>query len=220
MNRSVCISFGFIPILTLCFLLVDMQSFASTFEKPAIVVKKIHMQTEINKIVNAHSTSNVDPQKTLLSPKSDISTINPSARIDQIKPTEYKKENTARPLYNPAGKLNPFEPLFSVEPEKHIGPITPVIDPRGQSTEIQKFDLKQLKLTGVILTISGNKALVREPAGKGHIVTIGTYIGNCGGKVVSILNDKVIVEERWKDYAGKIDIKHKELRLLKNTGKL
>ena len=220
MDRSVCNTIGLLSILALCFLLVDKQSFASTFKKPAIVVKKIQRQTENIKIINAQSTSKVGPENILLSPKSDISTIHSPARIDQIRTAEYKKDNNTRPLYNPSGKLNPFEPLFAAEPEKHTGPIMPVIEPTGLPTEIQQFNLKQLKLTGVILAISGNKALVREPAGKGHIITIGTKIGNCGGKVVSISNDKVIVEEKWKDHFGKIDINHKELRLIKNAGKL
>ena len=220
MGKSICKSFGTLSILTLCFLLVDIQCFASTFKKPAIVIKKIHRQTDNNKFTNAQSTSKVVSQKMSLSPKSDISVIHSPARIDQIHTAKYKKDNNTRPLYNPSGKLNPFEPLFAVEPEKHTGPITPVIEPTGIPTEIQKFNLKQLKLTGVILAISGNKALVREPAGKGHIITIGTKIGNCGGKVVSISNDKVIVEEKWKDHFGKIDIHHKELRLIRNTGKL
>ena len=61
---------------------------------------------------------------------------------------------------------------------------------------LQKIELSQLRLTGIILATSGHRGLVQESTGKGHIVKVGTDIGARGGKVVSILKDRVIVEEK------------------------
>jgi len=120
-------------------------------------------------------------------------------------------------LYNPEGKLDPFEPLFRKEPEsipmrkkksKRRTPLTP----------LEKIDLSQLKLSAVILAPSGNRALVQETSGKGYIVKKGTYIGIYSGKIVEILEDQVIVEEEVEDIYGKVSIVKKSLKLQKPPG--
>ena len=213
-------SFGSIIIISLLLFLFDLQAQAKTFEKPAVVRKKIHRNMETTKKTTAQRTPKDHLKKISLSPKSDISTSNIPVVKEPIHTAKSKSDDATRPLYNPVGKLDPFKPVIRAAPEKHSGPLEPVLDRPGRPTAIEKFELSQLKLTGIIIAKNGNKGLVREPAGKGHVVTIGTYIGTCGGKVVTILKDKVIVEEKWKDYAGNVGIQHKEIRFIKNTGKL
>lgn len=68
-----------------------------------------------------------------------------------------------------------------------------------------------MKLTGIILAASGNKGLVREASGRGHIISSGT----CGGRVTGIQKGKDIVKEKMKDVYGKILIAKRELKLNK-----
>lgn len=118
--------------------------------------------------------------------------------------------------YNPLGKIDPFEPLFKDEPE--LAPSESKRKKRIPRTPLENIDLGQLKLVGVILASSGNRALVQEASGKGYIIKEGTYIGVNSGKVTEIKNDRVIVEEEIEDVVGKPTIRNKELVLPKPPG--
>jgi len=85
-------------------------------------------------------------------------------------------------------------------------------------TPLEKYDLSQLKLTGIIHSPSGDRALVEESSGRGYVVTIGTYIGIHSGKVSEIAFDRIIIEEEGEDSLGKISILKKELLLQKPPG--
>jgi len=118
--------------------------------------------------------------------------------------------------YSPLGKIDPFEPLFKDEPE--LAPSKSKREKRIPRTPLENIDLGQLKLVGVILASSGNRALVQEASGKGYIIKEGTYIGVNSGKVTEIKNDRVIVEEEIEDVVGKPTIRNKELVLPKPPG--
>lgn len=118
--------------------------------------------------------------------------------------------------YDPKGKIDPFEPLFRQEPEARAQKKRRVR--KGPLTPLEKVDLSQLQLTGVILAKSGNKALVKEASGKGYVVKVGTPIGTNFGRIVQILNDRIIVEEEVEDVMGRVTLQKKEMRLQKPPG--
>ena len=66
-----------------------------------------------------------------------------------------------------------------------------------------------------MLSEKGNKALVEDASGKGHMIHEGTYIGANAGKVSRILKDRVIIEEKIEDAYGKIRTQKKILKLNK-----
>jgi hypothetical protein len=80
---------------------------------------------------------------------------------------ELKTDQTQKP-YNPLGKLDPFEPLFKEKPE--ITQVKRKIKKRVPRTPLEKIALSQLKLVGIVMAPSGNKALVQEASGKGYII--------------------------------------------------
>jgi type IV pilus assembly protein PilP len=125
-------------------------------------------------------------------------------------------QSGTRPLYNPLGKTDPFEPLFKDEPDVPI--IQAQKKKRIPRTPLERIDLGQLKLVGIIMAPSGNRALVEESSGKGYIIKDGTYIGLNAGKVVDIRRDRVIVEEQIEDVVGNPTIRNKELVLPKPAG--
>ena len=86
---------------------------------------------------------------------------------------------------------------------------------RIQRTPLEKLDLSQLKLVGVIMSPDGNKALVEDSSGKGYTLSKGTYIGINAGKVVEIQKDRIIIEEEREDAMGNVIIQRKELKLNK-----
>lgn len=120
------------------------------------------------------------------------------------------------PPYDPKDKVDPFEPLFKEEPEM---PKTPSNRPkRIPRTPLEKIALNQLKLVGIIVAASGNRALVQESSGKGYIIKKGTYIGTNAGKVVEIDKEKVVVEEEFTDIVGNLQLRKKEIFLPKPSG--
>jgi type IV pilus assembly protein PilP len=119
------------------------------------------------------------------------------------------------PAYDPTGKIDPFEPVFQ---EKAVVVKKSQRKKRLPRTPLERISLSQLKLVGIIITASGNRALVEESTGKGYIIRKGTYVGTNAGKVVQINKYKVIVEEEFDDVFGKTKTRQRELKLPKPPG--
>jgi type IV pilus assembly protein PilP len=142
-----------------------------------------------------------------------------------VEPTKSESQRFAEGIrkasaysYDPRGKLDPFKSLFQTETDRLVGTKT-VKKKRLPLTPLQRVDLGQLKLVGVILSPTGNKALVEEPSGKGYIISRGTYVGTNFGRVTRVLKDKVIVEEEAEDFlSGKMKLHKRELRFPKRVG--
>jgi type IV pilus assembly protein PilP len=124
-------------------------------------------------------------------------------------------------VYDPKDKLDPFEPLFATEAPKRMAPgkKKEKQEKRLPLTPLQRIDLGQLKVVGIILSPTGNKALVEEPSGKGYVISKGTYVGTNFGRVKQVLIDRVIVEEQVEDFfSGGMKPQTTELELQKRPG--
>jgi len=179
-----------------------------------------------------------DRKKPAISPKSDISeieqTVENQRQPDNVQPAPDSKSVASNkvapdksatqnlpsegspPKYDPSGKIDPFEPLF--KEETVVAAAQPRLKKRIPRTPLERIDLSQLKLVGIIMAASGNRALVEESSGKGYVIKEGTYIGTNGGKIVSIQKETVTVEEELEDVYGKLTIRKKELKLPKPPG--
>jgi len=181
------------------------------------------------------------PPKVALEPKSDISKTQKPDRsakapspatavsgseskqagkmVATAAPAAQKRQtDTGLPMmYNPAGKIDPFEPLF--KEQKAVIKKTKK-KKRLPQTPLEKVDISQLKLVGIILAKSGNRALVEEASGKGYVIKKGTYIGVNAGKVAEINKEKVVVEEEVDDVFGKTVLRKREMKLPKPPGEL
>jgi type IV pilus assembly protein PilP len=94
--------------------------------------------------------------------------------------------------YDKTGKRDPFEPFdFSATPAPTAG---------GSLTT---YTLGELRLTAVVTGPTGEKkGIVEDAAGRGYTVTVGTAIGNEGGHVVSIDNDRLHILVTKTNFAG------------------
>ena len=160
-------------------------------EKKIVDPKSINKNSETD--ANSDSDSKIAPFK----PKSDISFI----------------ETKIEPVYDPKEKIDPFEPLFEETPKTKTASATYADTDHKPTTDIEKIDLSQLRLAGITLAASGNKALVQEASGRGHVISKGTRIGTHGGWVSAVLKDKVIVKEKMKDIRGKFFFQKTELKI-------
>ena len=108
--------------------------------------------------------------------------------------------------YNPIGKRDPFRSFLSLTTDSSI------IDdiPR---TPLQRYDIEQYELTGIIWGIDRPRALVEDPEGIGHVMEMGTYIGKNWGKVTQIEENSVVITEEYTTMDGELVVKPIELRL-------
>ncbi|MGA8179853.1 MAG: pilus assembly protein PilP [Desulfobacterales bacterium] len=150
--------------------------------------------------------------------------LKPAAKQSDLSKSEVKTSaavNTlpseTTPLYNPEGKIDPFEPLFK-KANASIDVSKKKMKLRKPLTPLEKLNLSQLTLVGIIRAPSGNRALVQDASGKGYIVKKGTYIGTQSGKVDQILEDRIIVDEESEDIYGKFSMVKKTLKLQKPPG--
>lgn len=119
------------------------------------------------------------------------------------------------PKYDPTGKIDPFAALFSKESEKALSDDT---EPKRPLTPLEKIDISQLKLSAIIQSKSGNLAMVEDATGKPYILTTGTYVGINSGTVTKILDDRVVIEEKTKDFLGRKKANTRELKIQKPFG--
>jgi Tfp pilus assembly protein PilP len=110
-------------------------------------------------------------------------------------------------VYDPAEKRDPFQPFIAMQT-----PVKPV-DEDIPITPLQKYELSQLKLVAIMIGKGEGRAMIEDAQGKGYIVEKGVYVGSNFGKVKAVLKDRVIIEERYKDYLGKVKSKEIVLQL-------
>jgi type IV pilus assembly protein PilP len=72
---------------------------------------------------------------------------------------------------------------------------------------LQRYEIGQLRLVGLVFDLAPPRAMVEDSSGLGFIVTPGTAIGPNGGVVTAIRPRQVVVEEWQTDVIGE---KHKK----------
>jgi type IV pilus assembly protein PilP len=111
--------------------------------------------------------------------------------------------------YDPTGKPDPFRSFVNSLKRADV---------TAASTPLERFDLSQLKLTGIVWDNDKPRALVNDPSGKAYIVAEGTAIGKNGGRVIRIGDNALVVKETYVDFLGKATTKDIEMRLHERQG--
>lgn len=93
------------------------------------------------------------------------------------------------------------------DPVRHRDPFRPPsigANSAGASsrTPLERYDLGQLKLVGVVWEEGAASAMVEDSAGKGYIVGTGTLIGSSGGVVRSVEPHRILIEENITNFYG------------------
>jgi type IV pilus assembly protein PilP len=73
---------------------------------------------------------------------------------------------------------------------------------RDNLSPLERYELGQLKLVGIIWNIKNPTALVEDTSGLGYTVRVGTPIGANDGKVKTIRPDALLIEEEYIDLYG------------------
>lgn len=107
---------------------------------------------------------------------------------------EKAAETPGEYAYNPIGKRDPFRSFFRAIEDTEIPNPTP----------LQRFDIEQYKLVGVVWGIDSPRAMVQDPEQTGHILELGTYVGKHWGRVTQISRTSVVVTEEYKEADGNL----------------
>jgi type IV pilus assembly protein PilP len=109
-------------------------------------------------------------------------------------------------VYNPIGKRDPFRTFIATADEEEIRSPTP----------LQRYELEQYKLTGIVWGVDRPRALVEDPEGMGHVIELGTYIGKKWGKVTQITSSQLVVTEEYLTPDGALVVNPIEIKLQEN----
>lgn len=105
-----------------------------------------------------------------------------------------------------AERRDPFRPFIwraRGEKDQEPRPVTP----------LERYELRELTVTAILLNLSPPRALVQDSARMGYIITPGTLIGKNGGVVAAIEPKRIIVEEKTLDYQLREQITRQTLEM-------
>ncbi|HEX9143509.1 MAG TPA: pilus assembly protein PilP [Candidatus Binatia bacterium] len=110
-------------------------------------------------------------------------------------PTNEKKTNLQEGLQaTPTRRRDPFRP-FTLN-------VRPNVRRRENLSPLERYELGQLKLVGIIWNLKQPTAMVEDAAGLGYVVKVGTPIGASDGTVKSIKQNEIVIEEFFVDLYG------------------
>jgi Tfp pilus assembly protein PilP len=126
--------------------------------------------------------------------------IKEKTKVDTIETKDEKGKEAAAYSYDPTNKVDPFKSFIVVRKELEE-------KEREPRTYLETLEISQLTLSAIVLTNTGNWALVRDSKGDGHTIKVGTPIGRKRGKVIKILDREVVVRESYEDMRGRKKIR-------------
>jgi type IV pilus assembly protein PilP len=95
---------------------------------------------------------------------------------------------------------DPFKPLIAdtkkapVARKNRFGQVLPILN----------FEVTQFKVSGIIVGLRENSALLLDPTGKPYVVKTGMEIGRNEGRITKIGPDYIDVFEKYRDENGKV----------------
>jgi type IV pilus assembly protein PilP len=95
---------------------------------------------------------------------------------------------------SPKGRRDPFRP-FNLTVRSNVRR-------RENLSPLERYELGQLKLVGVIFDSKEPRAMIEDSAGLGYVVKIGTPIGASDGIVKAIKQNEIVIEEFFVDLYG------------------
>ena len=148
----------------------------------------------------------VQPQEKMV-PQS----IKPSVGLPDKQKDIYPGSPDTPKKYDHQEHINSVQPLGEGKPDASKALRTK--RRRIPRTPLERIDISQLKLVGIVVSAEGNKALLESASGKGYVVREGSYIGTHAGKIVRIQKDRVVIEEEVEDVMGNLKIRKIEIKL-------
>ena len=116
------------------------------------------------------------------------------ANSDGPAPAEQRSDPQSPGNFSTVGKRDPFRP-FTLNTRTNSRP-------RENLSPLERYNLGQLRLVGVVWHVKEPTAMIEDSVGLGYIVKVGTPIGANDGKVRAIKPNEIIIEETYVDLFG------------------
>lgn len=84
---------------------------------------------------------------------------------------------------------------------------------RENLSPLERFEINQLNLVGIVWNAKQPMALVEDSSGLGYLVKVGTPIGSNDGKVREVRRDSLIIDELYVDLYGASKRREVSMRL-------
>lgn len=128
----------------------------------------------------------------------------PKPKVEEVAPPSpavpVKKEDPASIFqYNPDGRRDPFKSIIVASAKRNVSDSLP---------PLQRKELSEMRLIGIVWGNFGHGAIIQTPDGKGYPVRKGTRIGTSNGVVSQITNKEVVVEEKYQDIFGETKLRN------------
>ena len=104
--------------------------------------------------------------------------------------------------YDPKGRRDPFQSMVK---------LLKLSQSRGELPPLQRLELSDVKLIGIVSDASGYYGLIQTPDGKGYTVRVGTPMGTNNGTIKSISEQRVVIAEPAIDTTGKMTTRDIEI---------
>ena len=150
---------------------------------------------------------------------SDVSKKN-AQKTNEILAKIQKRVNPKKDdfVYTSDDLPDPFQSIFDKKITEVTNIVTPDIRTIGNVTkisELQRFDIDELKLVGLIYGTTSNdrRALLKDPTGKTHQVKERDLVGKNFGRISSIKKDRIIINEETYEITGKRIVKRIPIKL-------
>ena len=86
---------------------------------------------------------------------------------------------------------------------------------------MERYNIIEFKLTGIVWGGFGYNAMLEGPDGKGYFVRVGSIVGPNKGVIKKITKDTMVIEEKFKNLLGEtqrkqiiIDLRKKQEGML------
>lgn len=102
---------------------------------------------------------------------------------------------------NPDNLPDPFRPSKKTQPggpAKNIGDAPAPHDPE----DLESYALESLKMVGYVHINGVANAIISSPDGKLHHVRVGNYMGQNFGKITSVTESEITLQEKVLDSSG------------------
>jgi type IV pilus assembly protein PilP len=108
--------------------------------------------------------------------------------------------------YKGQDKRDPFAPFMVVKPSQPSGPMV------GPVTQLERFDLDQLRVVGIMWNVAKPKALIIDPENKTYVVYSKTRIGRKNGYIAEIREGELVIVESFNN-EGRVSYQPRVIKL-------
>jgi Tfp pilus assembly protein PilP len=183
--------------IIVCIILLLAPGFAGAQEKLETPSQKT--KEAVDKLLRAPSVVGKSLQDLSNTAKAKLQdaiaeTKSTKANSDGAAPGEQKSDSQSPANFSTVGRRDPFRP-FTLNTRTNSRP-------RENLSPLERYDLGQLRLVGVVWHVKEPNAMVEDSVGLGYIVKVGTPIGANDGKVKAIKPNEIIIEETYVDLFG------------------